>query len=1156
MAENLTSDKPNTIYDPFVSNVAVNSIAKELIDHLHREVVNKGIISQGTMNKYRTLCDKAEGKAGTHVDRLRKQDEGLRKLISDTKMIDEKERLAISKVMGMESIICNATQNITQNTNSKSSSPQKFSVNQFKEFMENILDNSQDKDVALDHLIQAKKRLLLSLVYTAHPTVFHTPFAREAEWDLTNKLEGIAQKITEKSAKEPISSSDSSILEKAKSSINEMVSGLTKGEHLTPMKRVTVGEENITEKACWDNINKGIDSAVIAWNRAVNAIARDEKKYSGISAMRFIPLNITDEDKEKMIQRRTWNRAADADGRELATSIELYKAIHSATTATGGESNKEYNAPILDLRQNSEIHKDLVSALIQRTYNDSVRIRNDLPRQLTNPKLSNQEKESLRKTVEEANTFGKFCDEFAQKHPGCKEGNHFIIQKLSKDGRAEFLRSLLTASSQYTILPENIENEVIGFNKEFINIYNDFRDKHNIPITASLSELKEMYDPKEILANPRGEHRTLFVKLQDIVHEKTGATDILELDGSYQHMEYNAHRSLLNNTFKFIKSEASVDSSKKDSHKENGKNGPAGDISEISTDDRRILADVVKRLFVVKNALEDDKVKGKITDRYQIANFEEPGDFYTMMLLMEQTGLIKIENEVVNNKPPIGIQPLIETLDDMSNAPEMFKKLLQDPLVKSYYIQRGKTENDKNEHGKAEFMIGFSDGAKSAGSFASEWAAYKCIKQLKQVFKEAGIENVEFFEGRGRGTERGGLIEAGLASHMLPPEVAVAGIRDQTIQSDLPMDMASSHSYGTQQITGMMIGTMSAQIAATKQLAKLKEDPNYRAQQASYEAAMDKIAEISKGKYVALVKDTPDSLKFLDGQFSNPDRSSRTPKREGSSKKNFDSQRAISIEYGMGQAGVAIHNVGLKTALEEFAADRKNTVIDKDGKAVHGHEALSVLYEQFKPFRIHIDKTIQGMGIYDPEKFTAYAEMAGVKGWADNINKELRGSNGESSGLSGILGNIQQHGFGEIHQNTELGKSGKAAIIAVDHVSRTKESNPFHSGRQIVLNKLANAILLSHSYDHENSMINELDPKKKREILANDDGLHTVRNILFTTSHEIAHRPTSIRLQRGVNPAESGDAARILKDYNLAGKSAITYPYPEKRKPTSEELSR
>ena len=1152
MAKNPESDKPNTTYDPLISNVAVNSITKELIDRLHKEVVSHGIINQEAMNKYKTLCDKAEGKAVKHVERLEKKDGGLRELVASTSIVDDKERLAISKVMAMESILCNATHNMTQSTRSKSSTPEKFSVNQFKEFIENTLDSSRDKEEGLKHLQTAKDRLLLSLVYTAHPTVFHSEFARKAEWDLTNKLEDIAKKIKGSIAKEPIALSDGNVFDGIKLSVKEMVNGVANGNHLTPMKRVTVGEENITEKDCWDNIDKGISSAVLAWNGAVNAVSGDQK-YSAIGPMKFIPLDITDKDKERLVQRRTWNRAADADGRELATSIELYKAIHSETTLSSGDNKKEYNAPILDLRQNSEIHRDLVSALIQRAYNDSVRIKNDSPRQLVSAELTPDKKNDLKQKLESANGFSRFCDEFAKNHPACKDDNHFIIQKLSGEDRAEFLKTLLTTSKS-TLVPQEIEKEVIDFNEKFIAIYSAFRGEHKLPLTTSLSELKEMYNPEEILKNPNGAHKTLFVELQDKVNEKTGGADVLELDGSYQHTEYNAHRSLLHNTFKIIKSETSNDASKKDS-----KNDQV-ELSQINTDDRRILADVVKRLFVVKNALEDDKVNGKITDRYQIANFEEPADFYTMMLLMQQTGLVKIDKGVVTEKPQIGIQPLIETLKDMQEAPKMFRKLLEDPLVKSYYEKRG----------KAEFMIGFSDGAKSAGSFASEWHAYKCIKQLKQVFKEAGIENVEFFEGRGRGTERGGLIETGLANHMLPPEVAVSGIRDQTIQSDLPMDMASSHGYGTQQITGMMIGTMSAQIAATKQLAKLEKDPIYRKQQASYEEAMNKIAQISEAKYVELVKNNPDSLKFLAGQFSNPDRSSRTPKREGSSKKDFDSQRAISIEYGMGQAGVVIHNVGLKTALEEFAANKNNTVLNKDGNPVHGHEALSVLYEQFKPFRIHVDKTVQGMEIYDPEKFTAYAEMAGVKSWAKKINNELNNELQDSSkqqkkmspkklkgftkeqqelisnipaGLDDALKYIQQYSSGKIDEKT--GK--RNVIIHTDEIQKTKENDPIHTDRQITLNRLANALLLNNSYDQESMNIKELNPKDKKSILANDDGLHTVRNILFTTSHEIAHRKTNHRLQNAVN------GEHILNTKYPASKEKGKWT---ERSPTPQELGR
>lgn len=1161
--DNGNPDKVNgTAYDAFVSDKAINAIANELIAHLHNEAKAKRIIDADTLEKYDSLYNIADGNGRTHVQRLTGNNDSFKRLIEDASTLGSSsgrnksgggtERLEMSKLLAMESIVCNAVRNLEhdmRNTMVTSahkeagadnghSRPERnildheeYSKARFVEFIENTLDTAKDKKTGLEQLETAKDKLLLSIVYTAHPTVFHTEAARESEWKLTQDLAEARGFFSHRAEIKP---NNKGVFAAAKQTISDMVDNIKTGGKLTPMKRVTVSEENATEEACWNNINKQIDTAVTAWNKAVKEVAnspkyKDKEKETGIEGTDFSEkLKITDKKKNEFVQKRTWNRSADADGRELATSIELYRAIHSELKPDG--HNQKYDKPILDLRQNSEIHQDLVSSLIQRLYNDSVKETNALK----------EKRADNVGAIDKAQEFSQFCNDFSKDHGniGMEDGK-FVFQKLGGH-KAEFLEKLLKRKEPEVFVPKVMEDEVVKFNDKFMHIYEHFiKIDHKLPVTTSLNDLKEKYEDGEI-ENARKEGRyarSLFVELQKKVYEETKYKDddgkehcyMLQTDGSYQHVGFDGHDSWLDNTLKAVK----VKDEKDDKDKKDNKNDKYI-VSSISVDDRRILIDTVKRMLVTKNALNDGTISGTISDRYQIANFEDKSDFYAMLLLMQQTGLINIKDKKVIDNPPkangepvpvIGIQPLIETLQDMKKAPDMFKELLKDPLVQSYYQKRG----------KAEFMIGFSDGAKSAGSFASEWEAYKCIRDLKKTFSEANIENVDFFEGRGRGTERGGLIEAGLASHMLPPEVAVSGKRDQTIQADLPMDMAGSQGYGTQQITGLMIGTMSAQIAAQKHLDKFEnnkteENKKYQEQYASYEKAMDKIAEISSKKYHELVAKDPESLKFLDGQFTNSDRSSRTPKREGTAKKDFDSQRAITIEYGMGQAGVVIHNVGLRTALEEFANNKDNTVLDKNGKKVSGHEALNVLYERFKPFRIHVDKTVKGMEIYNPEKFKAYAEMSGTKDWAERIITELSGKtlsedqkkdqkilNSNSIGLEHVLKHIQQHGMGKSYRDKE-GKRHKAGLINVDEAAADNEKlAPVHAARMGILSKIADALLLSSRRNKDGSF-EVLDSKTRRNMLDNGNVINeeAARNCLFTLSHPVAHRETSHRLQNAL----------------------------------------
>lgn len=106
---------------------------------------------------------------------------------------------------------------------------------------------------------------------------------------------------------------------------------------------------------------------------------------------------------------------------------------------------------------------------------------------------------------------------------------------------------------------------------------------------------------------------------------------------------------------------------------------------------------------------------------------------------------------------PYDVVPLFETLEDLRRAPQVLRRLLQNPIFLAHARGRG----------GVEVMIGYSDSNKDAGFLAANLALYQAQEALAAVGEEAGLR-VHFFHGRGTSTARGGG-PAGRAIASLPP---------------------------------------------------------------------------------------------------------------------------------------------------------------------------------------------------------------------------------------------------------------------------------------------------------------------------------------------------------------------------------------------------
>lgn len=124
-------------------------------------------------------------------------------------------------------------------------------------------------------------------------------------------------------------------------------------------------------------------------------------------------------------------------------------------------------------------------------------------------------------------------------------------------------------------------------------------------------------------------------------------------------------------------------------------------------------------------------------------------DLLTVYVLAREAGLtIQTEEGLACQIPVV---PLLETIDDLENGPEILEAFLSHPFTKRgiKYIaeQTGKKPLQ-------QVMVGYSDSNKDGGIMASQWHLYKAQSKLSEVARKHSVE-IQFFHGKGGSISRG-----------------------------------------------------------------------------------------------------------------------------------------------------------------------------------------------------------------------------------------------------------------------------------------------------------------------------------------------------------------------------------------------------------------
>src|SRR5688572_25378555 len=156
--------------------------------------------------------------------------------------------------------------------------------------------------------------------------------------------------------------------------------------------------------------------------------------------------------------------------------------------------------------------------------------------------------------------------------------------------------------------------------------------------------------------------------------------------------------------------------------------------------------------------------------RYVISNCQSALD----VIRVYQLANLTIGND---NKLPLDIVPLFETIEDLANAPRIMEALYSIEAYREHLKRRGS---------KQTIMLGFSDGTKDGGYLRANWSIFQAKENLTRITREQGFMAV-FFDGRGGPPARGGGnthdFYASLGETIEDKEVQIT-IQGQTISSN------------------------------------------------------------------------------------------------------------------------------------------------------------------------------------------------------------------------------------------------------------------------------------------------------------------------------------------------------------------------------------
>lgn len=215
---------------------------------------------------------------------------------------------------------------------------------------------------------------------------------------------------------------------------------------------------------------------------------------------------------------------------------------------------------------------------------------------------------------------------------------------------------------------------------------------------------------------------------------------------------------------------------------------------------------------------------------YIVSMSRSAADALAVLALARAGGCIDDDNRV-----PLDVAPLFETIHDLASAPAVMEALFADLRYRAHLRSRGDRQI---------VMLGYSDSAKDGGLAASRWGLQRAQVELTELAQAWNVRLV-FFHGRGGSVSRGGgkTERAVIAA----PRGSVNGILRVTEQGEV-----IHRKYG---IRALALRNLEQSAGAVLRATLRPRAPEPR--EAHWRTRMDDIAGNARSRYRELVHEHP-----------------------------------------------------------------------------------------------------------------------------------------------------------------------------------------------------------------------------------------------------------------------------------------------------------
>ncbi|MFD2657378.1 phosphoenolpyruvate carboxylase [Gracilibacillus thailandensis] len=293
--------------------------------------------------------------------------------------------------------------------------------------------------------------------------------------------------------------------------------------------------------------------------------------------------------------------------------------------------------------------------------------------------------------------------------------------------------------------------------------------------------------------------------------------------------------------------------------------------------------EVIDTFRMIKRA--QDTFGLRAIEVYLISMTDNVSDLLEVLVLAKEAGLYRVypDGKVVSR---IHVAPLLETIDDLKNGPEMIKKLFDIPLYRKHLEARGDLQ---------EVMLGYSDSSKDGGNITANWELYQAQQEIHDIASSYGVK-LKYFHGRGGSLGRGG---GPLYSSLLSqPAVTLGDGVKITEQGEV-----LSSRYLLEDIAYRSLEQATSTLL-TGIMGLNDDNTNMKPSQEEVDA-MSLISEYALKKYQSLVFEDPGFIQYFNQatplhELGDLNIGSRPMKRKGSDR--FEDLRAIPWVFAWTQS--------------------------------------------------------------------------------------------------------------------------------------------------------------------------------------------------------------------------------------------------------------